>query len=79
MATGRVDKTDPVKIALLLRTIGQRGNDIYESFTWETDADKDKYDKVVENFDQFCAPRVNVVALTHKSSATDESMSNVCL
>ena len=66
VATGRVDKTDPVKIALLLRTIGQRGNDIYESFTWETEAGKDKYDKVVENVDQFCAPRVNVVALTHK-------------
>ena len=65
-ATGRVDKTDPVIIALLLRTIGQRWNYIYGSFTWETDADKDKYDKVVENFDQFCVSRVNVVALTHK-------------
>ena len=66
MATGRVNKTDPVKIALLLRTIGQCGNYIYESFSWETEADKNKYDKVVENFDQFCAPRVNVAALTHK-------------
>ena len=47
VATGRVDTTDPVKIALLLRTIGQRGNYIYESFTWETDADKDRYDKEV--------------------------------
>ena len=46
--------------------IGQRGNDIYGSFTWKTEADKDKYDKVVENVDQLCAPRVNVVALTHK-------------
>ena len=65
-SSGRVDKTDPVKMALLLRTIGKHGNDIYESFTWEADADKDKYDKVVENFDKSCAPRVNVVALTHK-------------
>ena len=53
-----------MKIALLLRTIGQCGNDIYESFTLDTDAHKDKCDKVVEHFDQFCAPRVNVVALT---------------
>ena len=44
VATGRVDKTDPVKIALFLRRIGHLGNYIYESFTWETDADKDKYD-----------------------------------
>ena len=44
VATGRVDKTDSVKIALFLRTIGQRGNDIYESFTWETDADKENND-----------------------------------
>ena len=67
-SSGRVDKTDPVKMALLLRTIGKHGNDIYESFTWEAEAeaDKDKYDKVVENFDKSCAPRVNVVALTHK-------------
>ena len=37
VATGRADKPDPVKIALLLRTIGQRGNDIFDAFTWDAD------------------------------------------
>ena len=60
MATNRADQSDPVKIALLLRTIGQRGNDVYDSFTWATEAEQQIYQKVVEQFDRFCAPRINV-------------------
>ena len=66
VATGRADKPDPVKIALLLRTIGQRGNDMFDAFTWDADADRQVYQTVVDKFNSFCAPRVNVVAMTHK-------------
>ena len=66
VATGGADKPDPVKIALLLRTIGQRGNDIFDAFTWDADADRQVYQTVVDKYNSFCAPRVNVVAMTHK-------------
>ena len=66
VATGRADKPDPVKIALLLRTIGQRGNDMFDAFTWDADTDRQVYQTVVDKYNSFCAPRVNVVAMTHK-------------
>ena len=50
VAKGRADKPDPVKIALLLRTIGQRGNDIFDAFTWDADADRQVYQTVVDKY-----------------------------
>ena len=66
VATGRADKPDPVKMALLLRTIGQRGNDMFDASTWDADADRQVYQTVVDKYNSFKAPRVNVVAMTHK-------------
>ena len=76
VATGRVDKTDPVKMSLLLRIIGHRGNDIYVSFTWETDADKDKYDKVVENFDQWGSTSKSTLVARGADTQLDPSTSS---
>lgn len=60
------DKVDSkIKTALLLRTIGKRGNLIYESFTWAEDGDKVKYNKVIQQFDNYCKPRINLIARTH--------------
>ena len=66
IATSRVDMPDRVKIVLLLRTIGQRGNYVFDSFTWNADADITNYETVIDKFNSFCAPRINVVATTHK-------------
>ena len=54
------------KVVLLSRTIGQRRNDMFDAFTWDADADRQIYQTVVDKFNSFCAPRVNVVAMTHK-------------
>ena len=59
-----------IKVAYLLRTIGARGVDIYDSFTWTDVGDKDVYETVLAKFDDYCAPRVNTVALTHKLLTT---------
>ena len=66
IATSRADTPDRVKIALLLRTIGQKGNDVFDSFTWNADADRNNYEIVIEKFNSFCAPRIRVPAMTHK-------------
>ncbi|XP_067929039.1 uncharacterized protein [Watersipora subatra] len=51
---------DKVKIALLLRTVGERGKDIYKTFTYATGKSKDVYNDIIENFDNFCKPRRNL-------------------
>ena len=65
LATDKDDANDKVKTALLLRTIGRRGNLIYESFAWKEDENKQSYDQVIKKFDDYCKPRVNVIAKTH--------------
>jgi hypothetical protein len=66
LATEKNESADAVKVALLLRTIGPRGVDIYDSFTWEAVEHSLVFDRVCGKFDAFCAPRVNTVAQTHK-------------
>ena len=63
---GRAEKPEPVKVVLLLWTIGQRRNDMFDAFTWDAAADRQIYQTVVDKFNSFCTPRVNVVAMTHK-------------
>lgn len=72
VAVGKDTKGGAVKVALLLRTIGPRGNDIYSSFKWENETDKTDYAKVKEKYEEFCAPRVNTVAMTHKLLTTKQ-------
>ncbi|XP_067943045.1 uncharacterized protein [Watersipora subatra] len=65
IATCKEDMAGKIKTALLLRTIDNKGNQIYESFTWTVATDNVDYDKVVEKFEDYCKPRVNLVAKTH--------------
>lgn len=72
IACEKGDAADGVKVALLLRTVGSRGNDIYDSFRWAQAADKTVYATVLTKFAEFCAPRVNTVAMTHKLLTTKQ-------
>nr|XP_022905321.1 uncharacterized protein LOC111417321 [Onthophagus taurus] len=58
IASERDMKPDKIKIAILLNTIGNEGIEIYNTFKF-TDAEKDKYDVVVDKFKKYCAPRKN--------------------
>ena len=51
---------DKVKLALLLRTIGERGKDIYKGLVFPTGKSKDKYNDVIAQMDAFCKPRLNL-------------------
>ena len=51
---------DKVKLALLLRTVGERGKDIYKTLTFPTGKKKDKYADVIGQMDAFCKPRRNL-------------------
>ena len=41
--------------------IGVEALDVYNAFTWDSDEDKVKMDKVLEHFEQYCEPRKNTI------------------
>jgi hypothetical protein len=53
-AAEKSDADDKIKVALLLRCIGPRGDDIFKSFKFDGNKSKDVYKDVVEKFDAFC-------------------------
>ena len=61
IATGKDKSSKAVRVAILLRTVGPRGNDIYENFGL-SETDKVDYDKVIEAYDEIgrasCRERV---------------------
>ena len=65
-ATEKANCDDGVKVALLLRTIGDRGNDIYDSFTYAAGESGQNYANVLAKFDSFCEPRTNTVVMRHQ-------------
>ena len=57
--------SDKAKIAILLRTIGDKGNDIYENFVFEAN-EQPTFDDVLAQYEQFCKPRISVFAARHQ-------------
>ena len=55
-ATEKTEADDRVKVNMLLRVVGERGNDIYENFKL-TGADKMDYAKVLAEYNKFCEPQ----------------------
>ena len=64
-ANNKAGAEDQVKIAILLRTIGPRGVDIYDNFSLADD-DRKKYVQVVAAYDEYCKPRVNLFVARHR-------------
>ena len=65
IATGKDKSSKAVRVAILLRTIGPRGNDIYENFGL-SETDKVDYDKVIEAYDAFCKPQDETFIARHR-------------
>lgn len=59
-ATGKSTAADDVKTALCLHVMGEDALDIYNGFTWETEGDDMKLDKVLKKFEDYCIPKRNL-------------------
>jgi hypothetical protein len=57
-AIGATEEDDKRKIAILLSVAGSDAFDVYNTFTF-TEAEKDKYDVVVQKLEQVCLPKEN--------------------
>ena len=64
-ASEKSEASDKAKIAMLLRTIGDKGDDIFDNLLFEADA-QPTFVNVLDKFDQFCKPRVSVFTARHQ-------------
>ena len=49
-----------VKSSLLLHSIGEKGQEIYNNFMFDNEEDTLVYDKIIEKFEAYIAPRKNL-------------------
>ena len=59
------DKTEAEKCKTLLYVIGREGREIFNTFTF-ADGEKDKLDKLIEKFQNYCIPKKNITMERHK-------------
>ena len=59
------EKSDAVKIGIMLSHAGKEARELYKTLAWAADGDKDKFDKVVEAFECFCSPQKNILYERH--------------
>ena len=59
LAIGKADASGGMKLAILLRAVGQRVNDMHEALVFADGEDKDDFDTVVKKLDSVCARRTS--------------------
>ena len=64
-ATESSTESDKVKASIFLTCIGKKGREIYNTFTFDSDGDNMKLDKIIEKFEGYCAPRKNLAFLCY--------------
>ena len=55
------EKPDLAKIGIMLSHAGKEARDVYKTFEWAAEADKTKFNKVLEAFQRYCSPRKNII------------------
>lgn len=64
--TKKNNKDDKINTLMLLTCIGQKGGEIYETFTFNSANDERKLEPVLNTFYEYCYPSKNVIILRHK-------------
>ena len=59
LATELNKKSEPVQVATLLTVIGEDARDVYSTFDWADEANKNKIEPVLLQFADYCQPRKN--------------------
>ena len=64
VATEKNTKGDKIKTSIFLTCIGQKGREIYETFTFEP-GDEMKLAPVLHKFSEYCNSKKNITILRH--------------
>lgn len=52
---------DQVRVATFVTVISEEALDVYNAFTWDSEDDKVKITKVLEQFEKFCESQKNTI------------------
>ena len=74
LASGLSEKDPKIQAATFLHVAGTDALEIFNTFTWESDDDKSKVDKITEKFDEYCNPRKNVTWERHKFNTRNKQV-----
>ena len=74
LASGLSGKDAKIQAATFLHVAGTEALEVYNTFTWESDDDKSKVDKITEKFDGYCNPRKNVTWERHKFNTRNQQV-----
>ena len=72
LASGLSEKDAGIQAAAFLHVAGPEALEIYNTFSWPTADDKNKVDKIMEKFDQYCNPRKNITWERHKFNTRNQ-------
>ena len=61
VASGAHVKNDETQVPLLLHVMGDEALEVYNSFTWADDEEKNKYEVVLKKFEDMFMPKKNVI------------------
>ena len=65
-ASGASEKDDKVQTAIILNCAGPHVLEVYDTFIWTDNGNKDIPDKVLEALERYCNPRDNEVIESHR-------------
>ena len=65
-ASGASEKGGKVQTAIILNFAGPHVLEVYDTFIWTDDGDRNKPDKVLEALKRYCNPRDNEVIESHR-------------
>ena len=65
VASGKIGKSDEVKAATFLHLAGPEALEVFNTLSFDSEADKKKLNKLVEKFEAYCIPRKNVTWERH--------------
>jgi len=74
LASGLSGKDAKIQAATFLHVAGTEALKIYNTFTWDSDKDKGKVDKITKKFDEYCNPRKNVTWERHKFNTRNQQV-----
>ena len=55
------EKSDLVKIGIVLSHAGKEARDIYKMLEWAAEGDQNKFNRVLEAFQQYCSLHKNII------------------
>ena len=61
LAIGLTEKAENVQVATLLTVIGEEAREVFATFSWTERGDEAKINKVLQMFEKYCQPRLNVL------------------